>query len=831
MASSLIPITINVPVKDGKTSVAYDLLYDKESGLDVDLQSGDMRTREQTIELVQAVYNVGAESMADELERYNRWVRDPDNKAKASKLTTKRSAVAEAKELHKQQYPQQQHRTYSHHDGGAAAASVVMMTPQAALEKAAECRKRGNDWLLGKDYRKAHKAYSEGLAYLNVSQRCGLLLSNRAEALLKMGRYDEAATGAAEAMRRFEIQDATAATIASSQRAAANDNNNNNNKNSGAGSSTMEVLDDDDDDDSVDDDDDGVGEQDLYSNVALESLLGEQAKVVVDEAKKNATVRLRRLEGTVPVAEAFVDPMMVVSSSSSSSTDAAVNLRSLWAKAAFRLVRAFEGSDQPWHALSVAHGVIRKFEHSSSNDAKKSPLANVEDWKQAVQRAASKLLMSTHTKITLLPEDILLLQSQQKQQQTAQESSQLVAAAAAESWPSFNCIAARRGTATTTSSSSPSSFVHFAPLFGWETQHVAVTKFQKFIKLQFLLPVLSSTGSSSHEMVPEHVIVTSGSDSMSETEINARLEMVSTALGIDSFAPFLLHLAGVLLVRGEAEAKSFIVDAPVSVDQWLGRRPALSYPVPSLESDHFFIVADVASRLVQWMHTTNDAALSKLFVCDPPLSADDPESRGQKYEIEHNLAGKLRGFAFTKERLPHVVFALTLLAEATRANRRAMATWTKKNPPAAQGVEWCWIDAAMCDALQRGAHDDCVAEYLSMPTDNNKDQRRKEFFEIVGIEFPKRETNNNSGAARPCFGTFFASTWGTLHLSLMFPRRKSSNSSSRGSNLNDDEDVEDGDALVPIWFGGEKFDKELAAGKLVRPDRYRHPGFYGELDQ
>jgi tetratricopeptide (TPR) repeat protein len=234
---------VTIPARDGKSRIAYEVFVDAETGLDVDPQSGEMRTREDTLAMVRSVYDVGADALGNELERYNRWINeDSRNRERERRLfglpptsavgtavdhgassgrpssgvaddsdddddATKDAAARAAefrRQLQEQYYrdvvekEQQQKVTSGGGSGGGVASTITA--------RAREYRQRGNGWLQQGEHRKALRVYSEGLALFPpppAGQRCPLLLSNAAQAHLSLELFDEAAALAQEAVRRF----------------------------------------------------------------------------------------------------------------------------------------------------------------------------------------------------------------------------------------------------------------------------------------------------------------------------------------------------------------------------------------------------------------------------------------------------------------------------------------------------------------------------------------------------------------------------------------------------------------------------------------------------
>lgn len=65
----------SITVRVGDELVRHDVYVDRETGLDVDLQTGEFRSREETEAMVREVYTVGKEALGSDLDRYNRWLR------------------------------------------------------------------------------------------------------------------------------------------------------------------------------------------------------------------------------------------------------------------------------------------------------------------------------------------------------------------------------------------------------------------------------------------------------------------------------------------------------------------------------------------------------------------------------------------------------------------------------------------------------------------------------------------------------------------------------------------------------------------------------------
>lgn len=163
--------TIVVEVDDNHR-IKHDVYVDQETGLDVDIDSGDFRTREETEEFVREVYRIGKEAMPHELERYNKWIQTGGNRAKEEKLFKKPSWLT-----------------------GNVAEPVVTPSMMKATQELSEedrhefavVRKNEGNEALGKgDLRTALRKYSEGIAFDGT---IAALYSNRAEVNIRLQRW------------------------------------------------------------------------------------------------------------------------------------------------------------------------------------------------------------------------------------------------------------------------------------------------------------------------------------------------------------------------------------------------------------------------------------------------------------------------------------------------------------------------------------------------------------------------------------------------------------------------------------------------------------------
>ncbi|RNE98792.1 mitochondrial import receptor subunit [Trypanosoma conorhini] len=151
--------------------VSQEVYVDASTGLDVDAQTGVFRTRAETEELIREVYRVARDALPRELERYNTWMRG-GARADLSHSSPQHTPPAVV---------------------GAGTSAGVLTKPG----KAEEYRARGNDAMRQGELRKALRCYSEALQCEPASST---LWSNRAAAMIRLGRGDAALSDAEKAI-------------------------------------------------------------------------------------------------------------------------------------------------------------------------------------------------------------------------------------------------------------------------------------------------------------------------------------------------------------------------------------------------------------------------------------------------------------------------------------------------------------------------------------------------------------------------------------------------------------------------------------------------------
>ena len=181
--------------------VTYDVLVDPETGMDVDPQSGDYRTREETEEMVRTIYSIGESSpeLQADLDRYNKW-RDKlenldgeqsnkgDSSAKHHRqsIDTSHMTAAEiAEAIYKQEQLKKKQQAEAEKLAKEAAGTAQKATNQVEdiSGEADKLKLLGNDAIVRKDYAKALELYSRAI---DLDDGNPVYWSNRAEVCLRV---------------------------------------------------------------------------------------------------------------------------------------------------------------------------------------------------------------------------------------------------------------------------------------------------------------------------------------------------------------------------------------------------------------------------------------------------------------------------------------------------------------------------------------------------------------------------------------------------------------------------------------------------------------------
>eukprot|EP00759_Apiculatamorpha_spiralis_P016078 PhF_6_TR2247/c1_g1_i1/m.3833 len=170
------PVTIKVDV-DGET-VLHQIYLDSETGLDIDINSGKMSSREETEEVVRSIYRVGRETLKDDIHKTTDWHRKAlyDSGVNLQRFSMKGGPS-------NKKVPEKPKSKYD---------------PEILKEKSPEELKAlGNEALsLGKPI--------DAVAVYDVAIRklpTAVLYANRAEANLRLHKYTEALTDTCNSIR------------------------------------------------------------------------------------------------------------------------------------------------------------------------------------------------------------------------------------------------------------------------------------------------------------------------------------------------------------------------------------------------------------------------------------------------------------------------------------------------------------------------------------------------------------------------------------------------------------------------------------------------------
>ncbi|KEG13806.1 putative serine/threonine protein phosphatase type 5 [Trypanosoma grayi] len=169
MLSDVEKTMVTVPV-DGDI-VSQEVYVDVSTGLDVDPHSGVFRPRAETEELIREVYRVGRDALPKELERFNKWMKTTSQSGVGGLLLQPASPVL----------------TKVGQSGDAA----------KSVEDKVDWRTRGNESMRCGDARKAAHCYREAL---RREPSKSALWSNRAAAMIQLGRGDAALADAEQAI-------------------------------------------------------------------------------------------------------------------------------------------------------------------------------------------------------------------------------------------------------------------------------------------------------------------------------------------------------------------------------------------------------------------------------------------------------------------------------------------------------------------------------------------------------------------------------------------------------------------------------------------------------
>jgi hypothetical protein len=184
----------------------------------------------------------------------------------------------------------------------------------------------------------------------------------------------------------------------------------------------------------------------------------------------------------------------------------------------------------------------------------------------------------------------------------------------------------------------------------------------------------------------------------------------------------------------------------------------------------------------------------------------------------------MKTFAFNRERTLHVVFALTQIAEATRSTRnlRKNTKEQTKQTSLKSTVSWCWLEACLIDVSSRIQYNTALQSFLS----SAEDGKSSPYFRLNQLLFPESTSLENLvdvSIARPDFGTFTATSWGTLDVTLVSPKQDDSSITNPVEREKQEEgDVDGGDWMIPILHLGDEATQS-------KPMRLGLPGFYGDI--
>lgn len=171
--------SVTIIVDVGNERVRHEVYVDRQTGLDVDIDTGVFRSREETEALVRDVYSVGKSALGADLERYNRWL--------ATGGAKKEEALF---------------RPISKPTARAADSTRAAAHPRVEeLSDAFVWKEQGNGHLIKGDHQRALQCYTAGL---QQEPNNAVLLSNRAEVNLRLGRYNCALEDASAAIANAE---------------------------------------------------------------------------------------------------------------------------------------------------------------------------------------------------------------------------------------------------------------------------------------------------------------------------------------------------------------------------------------------------------------------------------------------------------------------------------------------------------------------------------------------------------------------------------------------------------------------------------------------------